>query len=303
MSVSPLRSMTGFARSRKTLDSGEIIVSVKSLNHRGLDVQVHAPSAADEFENAIRSMVKGRIVRGHVEVRIALPSSGANGSSALALNRDLLHQYLKAYREAAAAHNIHAEPDLNVAFRHTGMLAEAISESVSIGIAEKEILEALSEALDGLNEFRAREGAEIAAEMRAHNDRVSAIAQEMEEIRSTAHAAFHSRLSEKLRELLKGVQIDPQRLAQEAAILADRSDIGEELVRLKIHSAQLTGMLDTGGEIGKKLDFLLQEMNRETNTILSKTSGAGEAGLKITDLALGAKACIEKVREQSLNLE
>jgi uncharacterized protein (TIGR00255 family) len=299
----PLRSMTGFARSRKTLDSGEIIVSVKSLNHRGLDVQVHAPSAADEFENAIRSMVKGRLVRGHVEVRIALPANGVNGSSALALNRDLLHQYLKAYREAAAAHNIHAEPDLNVAFRHTGMLAEGAYESAPIGVAEKEILEALSEALDGLNEFRAREGAEIAAEMRTHNDRVSAIAQEMEQIRSTAHAAFHSRLSEKLRELLKGVQIDPQRLAQEAAILADRSDIGEELARLKIHSAQLTGMLDTGGEIGKKLDFLLQEMNRETNTILSKTSGAGEAGLKITDLALGAKACIEKVREQSLNLE
>jgi uncharacterized protein (TIGR00255 family) len=284
----PLRSMTGFARSRKPLDTGEIVVSVKSLNHRGLDVQVHAPSSADEFENAIRSMVKGRLVRGHVEVRISLPANGVNGSAALALNRDLLHQYLKAYREAAAAHN---------------MLAEAIPESASAGIAEKEILEALSEALDGLNEFRAREGAEIAAEMRTHNDRVSTIAQEMEQIRSTAHAAFHSRLSEKLRELLKGVQIDPQRLAQEAAILADRSDIGEELARLKIHSAQLTGMLDSGGEIGKKLDFLLQEMNRETNTILSKTSGAGEAGLKITDLALGAKASIEKVREQSLNLE
>jgi uncharacterized protein (TIGR00255 family) len=298
-----LRSMTGFARSRKTLDSGEIVVSVKSLNHRGLDVQVHAPTAADEFENAIRSMVKGRLVRGHVEVRISLPSSGAIGSSALALNRDLLHQYLKAFHEAAEAHGIHAEPDLNAAFRHAGMLAETAPESADNAVVEKEVLEALSEALDGLNEFRAREGAEIAAEMRTHNDRVVALAAEMEQIRSTAHVAFHSRLSEKLRELLKGIQIDPQRLAQEAAILADRSDIGEELARLKIHAAQLTGMLDSGGEIGKKLDFLLQEMNRETNTILSKTSGAGEAGLKITDLALGAKACIEKVREQSLNLE
>jgi uncharacterized protein (TIGR00255 family) len=299
--MATLRSMTGFARSRKTLDSGEIVVSVKSLNHRGLDVQVHAPSAADEFENAIRGMVKGRVVRGHVEVRVSLPSNGANGSAALALNRGLLHQYLKAFHEAAEAHGIHAEPDLNAAFRHAGMLSEAAPDAEPV--VEKEVLEALSEALDGLNEFRAREGAEIASEMRSHNDRVSAIAVEMEQIRSTAHAAFHSRLSEKLRELLKGVQIDPQRLAQEAAILADRSDIGEELARLKIHSAQLTGMLDAGGEIGKKLDFLLQEMNRETNTILSKTSGAGEAGLKITDLALAAKAAIEKVREQSLNLE
>jgi uncharacterized protein (TIGR00255 family) len=303
MSALPLRSMTGFARARQALDTGEIIVSVKSLNHRGLDVQVHAPSAADEFENAIRSMVKGRLARGHVEVRISLPSNAVNGSSALALNRELLHQYLKAFHEAAEAHGIHAEPDLNAAFRHTGMLAEAATEATSGGVAEKEVLEVLSEALDGLNEFRAREGAEIAAEMRSHNERVTALAIQMEQIRSTAHAAFHSRLSDKLRELLKGVQIDPQRLAQEAAILADRSDIGEELARLKIHSAQLTGLLDSGGEIGKKLDFLLQEMNRETNTILSKTSGAGEAGLKITDLALGAKASIEKVREQSLNLE
>jgi uncharacterized protein (TIGR00255 family) len=165
------------------------------------------------------------------------------------------------------------------------------------------VLDALSEAIDGLNEFRSREGAEIAAEMRTHNERVCALAAEMEQIRTTAHAAFHSRLSDKLRDLLKGVQIDPQRLAQEAAILADRSDIGEELARLKIHAAQLNGLLDAGGEVGKKLDFLLQEMNRETNTILSKTSGAGEAGLKITELALGAKAAIEKVREQSLNLE
>jgi uncharacterized protein (TIGR00255 family) len=301
--ASSLRSMTGFARSRKTLDTGEIVVSVKSLNHRGLDVQVHAPSAADEFENAIRAMVKARLVRGHVEVRISLPSGGSNGSSALALNRDLLHQYLKAFHEAAEAHGIHAEPDLNAAFRHAGMLAESAPEAPSNGALEKDVLEALSEALAGLNDFRAREGAEIAAEMRTHNTQVSVLAAEMEKIRSTAHTAFHARLSDKLRELLKGVQIDPQRLAQEAAILADRSDIGEELARLKIHAGQLAGMLDAGGEIGKKLDFLLQEMNRETNTILSKTSGAGEAGMKITELALSAKACIEKVREQSLNLE
>jgi uncharacterized protein (TIGR00255 family) len=295
--------MTGFARSRKTLDSGEIVVSVKSLNHRGLDVQVHAPSAADEFENAIRAMVKGRLVRGHVEVRISLPSNGSSGISSLALNRGLLHQYLKAYHEAAEAHGIHAEPDLNAAFRHPGMLAESAHETGPNGTIQKDVLDALSDALDGLNEFRGREGAEIAAEMRAHNARVTALACEMEQIRGTAQAAFHARLSEKLKELLKGVQIDPQRLAQEAAILADRSDIGEELARLKIHASQFAGMLDTGGEVGKKLDFLLQEMNRETNTILSKTSGAGEAGLKITELALSAKAAIEKVREQSLNLE
>jgi uncharacterized protein (TIGR00255 family) len=127
----------------------------------------------------------------------------------------------------------------------------------------------------------------------------------MEKIRANAQDVFQNRLTERLKDLLKGaqVQIDPQRLAQEAAVLADRSDIGEELARLKIHAGQLAGLLDTGGESGKKIDFLLQEMNRETNTILSKTSGAGEIGLKITELALAAKAAIEKIREQSLNLE
>ena len=114
---------------------------------------------------------------------------------------------------------------------------------------------------------------------------------------------YQTRLTDRLREIAKGIAIDPQRLAQEAAILADRSDIGEELARLKIHSAQLDQLLQAGGEVGKKLDFLLQEMNRETNTILSKTNGAGEAALRITELGLRAKAAIEKVREQSLNLE
>src|SRR5262249_17938819 len=148
-----------------------------------------------------------------------------------------------------------------------------------------------------------REGSDIALEMSTHVARIASAAEEMERIREGAAAVFQNRLAERLKEILKGVQIDPQRLAQEAAILADRSDIGEELARLKIHAGQLAGLLQSGGEVGKKLDFLLQEMNRETNTILSKTSGAGEPGLKITELALGAKSFIEKIREQGLNLE
>jgi uncharacterized protein (TIGR00255 family) len=296
-----LRSMTGFARARRALGEGELVVSVKSLNHRGLDVQVHAPSAVDPFENAIRASVKGQVVRGHVEVRVGLPRDASNGS-APALNRALLEEYLRMFRAAAEAHGLESKPDLNAAFRIPGMFTES-AEAEPPAELEAQLLDALRDALDELNAFRAREGAEIAAEMRGHNGRLAEAAQEMERIRTGAAAAFQNRLSERLKELLKGVQIDPQRLAQEAAILADRSDIGEELARLKIHSAQLAGLLDAGGEAGKKLDFLLQEMNRETNTILSKTGGAGEAGLKITELALAAKAAIEKIREQSLNLE
>jgi uncharacterized protein (TIGR00255 family) len=293
--------MTGFARVRRPLGDGELVVSVKSLNHRGLDIQVHAPSAADSFENAIRAMVKTRVTRGHVEVRVSLPQASSNGSGN-AVNHAMLEEYLKAFREAAGAHGLDSKPDLNAALRIPGMFAES-GESEAPPETEATLLDALTRALEELNAFRAREGAEIAQEMRGHNSRVAEAGLEMEKIRAGASAAFQNRLSERLKELLKGAQIDPQRLAQEAAILADRSDIGEELARLKIHSGQLAAMLDNGGEVGKKLDFLLQEMNRETNTILSKTSGAGESGLRITELALGAKASIEKIREQSLNLE
>jgi uncharacterized protein (TIGR00255 family) len=297
----PLRSMTGFARARRPVGEGELVLSVKSLNHRGLDVQVHASSAVDPFENAIRAAVKSRLARGHIEVRVALPQGVSNGA-APALNRALLEQYLRMFRAAAEAHGLESRPDLNAAFRVPGMFTESAEAEPPPGL-EAALLDALGEALDELNAFRSREGAEIGAEMRGHNSQVAAAAQRMEHIRAGSTALFQNRLSERLKELLKGAQLDPQRLAQEAAVLADRSDIGEELARLKIHSAQLAGLLDAGGEAGKKLDFLLQEMNRETNTILSKTSGAGDPGLKITELALGAKAAIEKIREQSLNLE
>lgn len=301
-SAKPLRSMTGFARARSPLGDGELVVSVKSLNHRGLDVQLHLPSAADPFENAIRAMVKAKLIRGHVEVRANFPQSVAAAGGSV-LNRALFDQYLAAFREASAAQGINAQLDLNDALRIPGMFGDSTTSAGLPDGAEAAMMQALESALDQLNEFRAREGAEIATEMHRHNSTVAVAAVEMERIREGASASFQSRLAERLKELLKGVQLDPQRLAQETAILADRSDIGEELARLKIHSGQLSGLLNGGGEAGKKLDFLLQEMNRETNTILSKTNGAGEAGLKITELAIAAKSAIEKIREQSLNLE
>jgi uncharacterized protein (TIGR00255 family) len=302
MAHHPLRSMTGFARARRPLGDGELVVSLKTLNHRALDVHVHAPSAADPFENAVRGLVKSRLTRGHVEVRIALPAGVLNAGSA-AHNRTLLEQYLGAFQQATREHNLNSQPDLNAALRIPGMFGEVAESPELPPGTEAALLDALGAALDELNEFREREGAAIAKEMVGHNARVNVAAEEMETLRAGAQQVFENRLAERLKDLLKGVQFDPQRLAQEAALLAERSDIGEELARLKIHSAQLTALLDAGGEAGKRVDFLLQEMNRETNTILSKTSGAGEIGLKITELGLAAKAAIEKIREQSLNLE
>src|SRR5215471_14819631 len=296
-----VRSMTGFARARRPLGEGEVVVSVKSVNHRGLDIHVRAPASTDPFEVAIRALVKSHVARGHVEIRVSIPGAAAE-ASAPALNQALLSQYLKVFREAAAAHSLNASPDLNTAFRFPGILASAENFELPEG-AEAVLLDALADALHHLNTFREREGAEITKEMQKHAAQVFTTAEQMEEIRVSASSVFQSRLNDKLKELLKGAQVDPQRLVQEAAILADRSDIGEELARLRIHARQVSELLDSGGEVGKKLDFLLQEMNRETNTILSKTGGAAEPGLRITELALGAKAAIEKIREQALNLE
>jgi uncharacterized protein (TIGR00255 family) len=293
--------MTGFARARRPLGEKELIVSIKTVNHRGLDVHVHAPASADPFENAIRGAVKAKLTRGHADVRIHLPDFARAGDST-SVNHDLLEEYIAAFREAASRHCLESQPDLNAALRLPGMFGDS-GAGEPPPETEGLLMDALAEALTELNAFRAREGTEIARDMQAHNQTVAAAADAIEKIRGTAVSTFQARLSERLAELLKSVQIEPQRLAQEAAILVDRSDVGEELARLRIHSKQLAQLLDGGGEVGKKLDFLLQEMNREANTILSKTSGIGEIGLKITDLALGCKAAIEKIREQSLNLE
>ena len=297
---SPLRSMTGFARVRRPVGSGEVVVSVKTVNHRGLDVHLHASSAADSLENGIRALVKGHIARGHVDVRISWPEADRGRSAAI--NDRMLEEFLASFRAAAERHGLDAKPDLNAALRLPGMFGETDTGEPAAEASEG-VLGALKAALEELQLFREREGGEIGREIRALNERVAAVVEEIDQIRAGASAAFQTRLADRLRELLKGAQVDPQRLAQEAAILADRSDVGEEVARLRIHSGQLKGLLDGGGEVGKKLDFLLQEMNRESNTILSKTGGIGEIGLKITDLALDAKAAIEKIREHSLNLE
>jgi uncharacterized protein (TIGR00255 family) len=294
------RSMTGFARVRKTAADGEIAVGIKSVNHRGLDMHFHMAAELDPFEGAIRNAVKAKVARGHLQIHVTFNRTApADGSS---LNRPLLQAYLQAFREAAGEFGAESRPDLNAAMRVPGMLQAGASAEPDADL-EPALLEATVEALAVLNGFREREGAAMAAEMRGRCASVCDLVAQMEKIRSRATAAFQNRLNERLRELLRGAGIEPQRLAQEAALLAERSDISEELIRLKTHAAQLEKLLDASGEVGKRLDFLLQEMNREANTILSKTGGLGDLGLTITDLALAAKAEIDKLREQSLNLE
>jgi uncharacterized protein (TIGR00255 family) len=296
----PVRSMTGFASVQRVTEQGDIVISLKSVNHRGLDLHFHLSAELDSLEQAMRATLKRAVLRGHVDVRCSVlrPANGASNS----LNLPLFRSYLAAFRKAAAEEGIDAQPDLNRILLLPGILgASDLSASDTMG--EKAALEALEEAVEMLNQFRAREGAELVAFIREQNAAIRTGSEEMQRIRAGAVPAFQKRLIEKLQELLGNTMIDPQRLAQEAALLADRSDIGEEISRLQIHSRQLDEILESGGEVGKRLDFLLQELNRETNTILSKTSGLGDLGLRITELALGSKAAIEKIREQALNLE
>src|SRR5579871_1996938 len=259
--------MTGFARVKRSVAQGELSFSLKSVNHRGLDLHFHLPAEFDPFEGAMRAAIKRAVVRGHVDIRCTLTESG-NGAAG-GLNVPLFRAYLAAFRQAAAEEGLKADLDLNRVFQYPGMFGAAEEQEPDPAL-ETAILNVLEQAADALNGFRTREGAELALVIREQNHVIQRAAAEIERIRSQALPAFQTRLQEKLRDLLASSPVDPQRLAQEAALLADRSDIGEEIARLKIHSKQVDEILDTGGEVGKKLDFLLQEMNREANTILSK---------------------------------
>ncbi|MGA7413533.1 MAG: YicC/YloC family endoribonuclease [Bryobacteraceae bacterium] len=304
--VRPVRSMTGYARVRRDTPLGQLAVSLRSVNHRGLDLHFQAHSEFAPFENAIRSLVKQSVGRGHIEVRASLNrSSGAvtTDEAANTYNRDLLLRYLAAFRQASTEFDLSTEPDLNVAFRIPGVFDnESAAESLDASF-EPEVTAAFAACLAEFNATREREGQLLREQMMGETEAMLSQAARMCEIRVNALAWFQQRLEERLRELLAGAGIEPRRLAEEAALLTDRSDIQEELTRLSIHTRELRQILEQGGEVGKRLDFLLQELNRETNTILSKTSGVGDAGLTLTNLALATKANIEKIREQALNLE
>lgn len=296
----PIRSMTGFARVSRSLSSGELTLSIKTVNHRGLDLHFQMPMELDGAEPALRAAIRKRISRGHVQVQVHYRRLG--GSAVTGVNEELLASWLQSFRDVAQRFGLRSEPDLNQAFRLPGMMDSSVSHAPDAAL-ESEALRAAAEAIDELDTFRKREGQSIDEEIRTRSSSIRELVARMEEIRSRALPYFQQRLRDRLTELLGSAHLDAARIAQEAAILAERSDISEEMVRLKTHAAEVDALLSAEGETGKKLDFLLQEMNREANTILSKTGGLGEQGLTLTDLGLAAKAEIDRIREQSLNIE
>ena len=298
----PIRSMTGFARVSRSVPAGELTLSIKTVNHRGLDLHFHMPMEFDAIEPALRAAIRKRVSRGHVQVQVFFKRT-AESAGAASVNEAMLRSWLDSFHDIAARYHLDSKPDLNQALRLPGMIESRGSAPLADESLDAAALSAVDDAIAELDRFRLREGAAIETEVRMRAALLRDIVTRMEEIRSRATPHFQQRLRDKLGELLGGPQIDPARIAQEAAILAERSDISEELVRLKTHADQTDALISAQGETGKKLDFLLQEMNREANTILSKTGGLGEPGLTLTDLGLAAKAEIDRIREQSLNIE
>ncbi len=293
--------MTGYALVRQETSAGELTASLRSVNHRGLDLHFHLPAEFAPFENALRSLLKERLARGHVEVRLLLNSLSQNDRGHY--NRELLKRYLTAFRQAADEFGLNAQPDLNTFLALPGILENGRDTKSLPSSFGEEALAVMAACADELNAYREREGRELQNAISSELDGLDQSASQIVAVRADAAPQFALRLRERLYGLLGDQALSPSRLAEEAALLADRSDVQEELTRLEVHSRELRRMLDGGGEVGKRLDFLLQEMNRETNTILSKSSAIGDLGLSITSAGLAIKANIERMREQALNLE
>ena len=290
--------MTAFAQIRGQMraDSG-FTLALKSVNHRFLDLHMRMPGQSDALEVKLRRLLKEKVARGHIELTLSV--DGAR-TAALALNQELVGGYVEAFRQAAREFGVTGEPDLNVVFRMPGALATGESELD----AESEacVLAGLEEAIAQLDRMRLEEGRGIEHELRERMERLGSATAEVEKLRGAVTHAYLEKVHARMKELIGG-HADADRVLQEAALLAERSDIQEETVRLRNHIQHFLGVLDESGEAGKKLDFLLQEMNREANTLLSKTSGVASEGLRITELGLAMKAEIEKSREQVQNVE
>jgi uncharacterized protein (TIGR00255 family) len=294
----PIRSMTGFAQVKGQVNPLlAFTLTLKSVNHRFLDLHFRTPSDTDSLEMKLRRMLKEKIARGHIEVTLSLER---DTGQAFALNRELVTAYIQAFRTAAAEFSLNATPDLNVVLRMPGALES--DNSTGAGELEASVLARIDQALEALNRMRDEEGRGIERELRQRMQHIQNAGTGVEQHRHAILHTYVEKLRTRMQELV-GAQVDPDRLLQEAALLVDRSDIQEELVRLETHVKHFLGLLDEGGEVGKKLDFLLQEMNREANTLLSKTSGLAGEALKITEMGLSIKSEIEKSREQVQNVE
>ena len=290
--------MTGFGRGNVTGEAFNVATEIKTVNNRFLDIHLRMSQELAPLEMNVRKLISGRLSRGRVDININLERTGG---ATYEINRNLIGGYISALREIQSEFNLAGDIDINTLTRLPGALGQARS-GIDDATAEG-ILRAIGEALDDLEQMRASEGATLADEMRMRLAKIEAELAIIEPAVAGIIDAYRQRVDKRVGELLargenQAIELDAGRLAQEVAYLADRSDITEELARLRSHIEQFRITINTDGEVGKRLDFLLQELNREANTVLSKSTE-----IAIKDAGLVIKAEVEKLREQVQNVE
>ena len=292
-----MKSMTGYGKSMVAGDDFSVSVDLKTVNNRFLDIHLRVGSELASLEPGIKKRINSRLTRGRVDVTISLERTA---QMIYELNRPLIAGYVNALKQLQQDFQIGGELDINVLARIPGALQPARD-----GIDERIISAldaAMDQALDELERMREQEGEALKTELSERVRRIESLVPTIESAAAGLAEAYRVRLQKRIGELLNRggqvVEIDPARLAQEVAYLADRSDVSEEMVRLRSHLAQFQEALDAPGEAGKMLDFLLQELNREANTTLSKSTD-----LVIKEAGLAIKAEVEKLREQVQNVE
>ncbi|MBS6545854.1 MAG: YicC family protein [Clostridiaceae bacterium] len=291
-----MKSMTGYGRARAATDGREIMVELRAVNHRYLDVNVKCPRGYGFLEEALKKATGARISRGKVDIFVAVTDMGAQ-ETAIVLNKELAQGYLKALTELRDTLHLHDDISVMSIARMPDVLVSERLE-VDAEALTAAVLDVFAQAVDEFDVMRGREGEKMAADVAGRMQTILGLVEEVEKRSPERVTAYRERLEKRMNEILADTTVDPQRILTEAAIFADKTAVDEETVRLRSHLDQLALMLADEKPVGRKLDFLVQEMNREANTIGSKANDT-----VLANLVISLKAEIEKIREQIQNIE
>jgi uncharacterized protein (TIGR00255 family) len=293
-----VRSMTGFGRAEASGESIAVTVEARSVNHRHLDVALRLPRSLAAAELDARRLVQSRLERGRVDIAVQLTPLAGGATQRVQVDAALAREYVARARALAMELGLDGAPHLAWVLEQPGVVRLEEPEPVEPAAPWPLLAEALGRALDELVARRAAEGDRLADALRTLHAELTTIVELVAARAPATTARRQERLRERLRALLAETAIDESRIVTEAAVWADKSDVTEELARLRAHLAEFTLLLDKGGPVGRPLDFLVQELNREINTVASKADD-----LEMSQAALAAKGVLEKIREQVQNLE
>lgn len=290
-----MKSMTGFGRASLESNGKNYIIEIKTVNNKYSDITVKSPKRLSFMEDKIRKQIANRITRGKAEVSVSF-FDFSNKSKNVVLNKEIAKEYIKQLREIADENNLSE----NISVVEIAKLPDILNSIDSDNDEEiaSEALQCLNMALDSLIEMRKTEGENIKQDLLVRIERVQNLVDKIAENSKGIVEEYVSKLEKRVKEILKTDVVDENRIAQEAVIYADKTSIEEELTRLNSHIVQFKELVNSDGPVGKKLDFMIQEMNRETNTIGSK-AGSGE----ITKAVIDLKVELEDIREQIQNIE